>query len=209
MKHCRLGLILALSLLCVQASHAANLRFLKNSVLSEFTEEDAESFKAFANDALDTLADQERKDWMSDSEKLKGVIRPLASFEQEGLNCRRTRFGLAGKKHSNAAFVFEMCKVDERWQFRESPLALLKEDDWTSLNAALSFALEQKQQGEKHFWESEAIAVKASIEAFETSQIEGKDCRDAEISVNGAGDKTSSGRFTFCKNNDTWERYVP
>jgi surface antigen len=209
MTYFRIGLILTFSLLSVQLSHAGNLKFLQKSVLSEFSEDDAASFRAFANEALNTLADQERRDWASDSQKLRGIIRPLATFEQEGLNCRRTRFAIEGQKYSTAAFIFEMCHVDGRWEFRESPLATFKEADWASLSEALNNVLKDKENGKKHKWNSDTTTVNATIEGFEAKQVNGNTCRDAEISISSAANTTSSGRYTFCRSDDDWTRYVP
>lgn len=190
------------------ATYAGNLSFLADTVVSEFTPAEAKSFRAFIGQKLNTLKDTEKALWKSQESDLQGIIRPNVSFNQEGTPCRQTRFALKGKHDKKMFFNFDVCKQDNQWKIKQSPLARFKAEDWETLNKHLTEALNEGESGFPVSLSLRHVGVTGSIVPLNQSTKQGKTCRDAAISIADSKGHTSSGRYEFCLNDGEWTRII-
>ncbi|GAA3929893.1 hypothetical protein [Litoribacillus peritrichatus] len=186
--------------------HAGNLGFLSDTVVSEFTPEEAASFKSFVTRELVSLKDSEKAHWKSSTSNLQGIVRPEITFKQDGIPCRQTRFSLKGNNDKKMFFKFDVCKDGDKWSIVQSPLAKFKQQDWEVLEAELTTALDEGEDGHPVSWSIRRIGVTGSIVPLNQSTQEGNTCRDTAFSVADAKGNTSSGRYEFCKVNGTWTK---
>jgi len=205
----RLKLLLSASLLGLSLSGSAgNLNFLADTVVSEFSKEEADSFRTFVGSKLNELSDKEKALWKSDQSDLQGIVRPNVSFELDGVPCRQTRFSLKGKNDRKMFFNFDVCKIDGRWKIKQSPLAKLKEAEWEQLTKVVNEALDEGQDGFPVSWSMRRAGVTGSVVPLNQKDGEGKTCRDAAISIADSEGHTSSGRYEFCKTDGQWVRTI-
>ncbi len=203
----RIKLLLSTLILSAATTvQAGNLNFLTDTVVSEFTPEDASSFKDFVGNELKTLADKESAQWHSSSTKLQGIVKPQITFEQDGTTCRQTRFALKGKNDRKMFFTFDVCKQGEKWKIVESPLARFKKEDWNVFETELADAMNEGQDGHPVSWSIRRIGVTGTIVPLNNQMKNKQECRDAAISVADSKGHTSNGRYEFCKVDGLWTR---
>ncbi|GLQ29567.1 hypothetical protein [Litoribrevibacter albus] len=205
----RFKLLVSACLLGISSfSFAGNLNFLADTVVSEFTDSEAESFKSFVGQQLNTLSDKEKALWKSDESNLQGIVRPNVTFQQDGTQCRQTRFSLKGKHDKKMFFNFDVCKSDGVWKIKQSPLARFKQQDWDELNRQLTEALNDGADGFPVSWSIRHAGVTGSIVPLDQHTNKDRSCRDAAISVADSKGHTSSGRYEFCKQGQEWVRTI-
>jgi surface antigen len=205
----RSKLLISACLLSVAAtSHAGNLSFLANTVISEFSDTEAVSFKQFVGKQLNTLSDQEKALWKSEESSLQGIVRPSVTFKQDGITCRQTRFSLKGKGDKKMFFNFDVCKLDGLWKIKQSPLARFKQKDWDALNLQLTEVLNDGEDGFPVSWSMHHLGVTGTIVPLNQTSKQDKTCRDAAISVADNKGHTSSGRYEFCFQDGEWSRTI-
>ncbi|MFC3149418.1 hypothetical protein ACFOEK_00070 [Litoribrevibacter euphylliae] len=201
-------LVSACFIAITSASHAGNLTFLADTVVSEFSKTEAESFKTFIGQQLNTLKDKEKALWTSQESDLQGIVRPNVTFNQDGIPCRQTRFSLKGKHDKKMFFNFDVCQQDGKWAIKQSPLARLKAKDWETLTAYLTEALNEGESGFPVSWSIRQAGVTGSIVPLDATTKNNESCRDAAISVADNKGHTSSGRYEFCMKDGEWTRTI-
>ena len=194
---------------CVGFSvQAGNLTFLADSPISDFSEEELESFKQFARENMELLKDEESAAWRSSTSKLKGIIKPKLTYQEDGLTCRQTSFGLIGKKRQKMIFKLDFCKHEDKWKLVQSAVSRFKDEDWNILKTELHQSLNEVEDGFPVSFIIRRLDVTGSIVPLNQHKMNGQDCRDAAISLSDGKGGTSNGRYTFCKIDDSWERSI-
>jgi surface antigen len=104
---CR-GLLAAVLASAVPAL-AANLSFLNDAPFTHFTDEDHRIFSETLNNALDKGADGESRAWTNPKTKASGEIKPLKSFERNGVACRTAHIANKAKGRSSV-MEYNFCR---------------------------------------------------------------------------------------------------
>ena len=113
MKRIRVAATLALAILFLPGgASASNWRFLQDSPISQFSEEDFERFRAAGRRALDEAADGQTVEWKNPKTGAYGTIQPLDTREVDGTTCRRAEvFNSAGGTKGTSRFTF--CRQED------------------------------------------------------------------------------------------------
>lgn len=69
---------------------AGNLNFLKDGPVGKFTDRDWEMMQETTRTALDNAPDGETVSWSNSDSGASGTIRPLETYDMDGMRCRRT-----------------------------------------------------------------------------------------------------------------------
>ena len=113
-------LVLSITLGCLGAATAANVRFMQDSALAAMTTEDIDVLQNAARNALDYTEDGDPRRWENRETGAKGVLTPLSSFEQDGSFCRRLEM-FAEVKAVSGRSVFVFCRQpDGTWRIPAS-----------------------------------------------------------------------------------------
>ena len=76
----------------VGAAMAINLRFLRNTPISRFNEQDNQLLQAAFVKAMNEEPDGSQVEWRNDRTGAGGTITPTGSFERQGAKCRKAQF---------------------------------------------------------------------------------------------------------------------
>lgn len=82
--------VLGALLLPLSAVSAIDVRFLKETPIGKFSKEDLSMMQETARKALSEAPDGTLVEWSNPKTGSSGTIRPLDTFQQKGLKCRRT-----------------------------------------------------------------------------------------------------------------------
>jgi surface antigen len=100
---------------------ASNVQWLRDTAMSNMTEQDMEVLLDTAQNVLDDGPDGEPQRWENKETGAKGVLTPLDSFEQDGSLCRRLEaFNEVGGASGRSVFVF--CRQEDgNWLISSKP----------------------------------------------------------------------------------------
>jgi len=116
MKHL---LIVLVALFCmvgqVHDAMAANLRFLKDSVVARFDDVDWQMLQNAVTDALEQSADGASVTWRNDKSGHWGTVTPLNTLQQQGLKCRLVRF-VNHTKDQTGSGTAKYCDTKTGWK---------------------------------------------------------------------------------------------
>ena len=101
--------LLATVLLPAWPALAGNLSYMNDTPYTHFTKEDHKVFNAALAEALDKNADGEVRIWASPGSGAGGELKPVKTFERNGLNCRRLSIANKAKGRS-ASSEYNFCK---------------------------------------------------------------------------------------------------
>lgn len=190
------------------ASQAANLGFLKNSLLQQLTGDDITSLKQEVTQVLNKTPDQKIIRWRSANNKIQVQILPKLSFMEGERECRRTVFKFTADQRRAEYYRFDICKDSEgRWQVSDSLMRKTTDSDWKLLEDTVKEVLESARDNRlPASWfnpESNNAGVVVPVSVL---SHEGNFCRELAISIINAKGGTMDGHYTFCKKNGQWER---
>jgi surface antigen len=83
-------LALAALLLPFTAAAAIDVRYLKETPIGKFSKEDLATMQATVTKALNEAPDGTLVEWSNPKTGSSGTVKPLDTFQQKGLKCRRT-----------------------------------------------------------------------------------------------------------------------
>ncbi|MEH6607019.1 MAG: hypothetical protein V7711_15660 [Pseudomonadales bacterium] len=196
-------------LLFSYSTHAINLSFLKDSNLRDFSQQERESFIKTIDAALDQTPDEKIISWSSPTSSLEGKILPMTSYETDNIVCRRVLFEINSDKRRKERLRFDICKGDEGWKITETPLSEFTRSDLDSLDRLMTDSLDNEPDGTPVSWTNPETDNSAVLVILSTREGSEPLCRDLTISIIGANNRTSDGRFTLCKKSDgEWQRNV-
>ncbi|HEY7774723.1 MAG TPA: hypothetical protein VIC26_16175 [Marinagarivorans sp.] len=199
-------LSLSLGFATIQKSYALNVQFLRDSLITEFTAEEMNEFKAFVGEALDTLPDNKAVTWHSQSSALAGKYKARFSYQSEGIQCRRSLF-LLGKDQARESYKFDICKIEGKWQIKDTPARHLTQADWDKLENSARLALQTVDIGHPFSWHNEASGHSGVNVVTASYQKNQQLCRDIAISILSKNGTSSNGSYTFCQHtNKEWTR---
>ena len=100
---------------------AGNLNFLKNGPVSKFTDGDWKIMQETTRSALDDAPDGEAVGWSNPESGASGTIRPMDSYDMDGMRCRRTELFNSAKGLSGNS-QFDYCRqADGAWKIATPP----------------------------------------------------------------------------------------
>ena len=200
------GAILTSSLFGAQAAHALNVSFLKNSILGDFSQEEIADFKKFIGDGLDTLEDHKEVTWRSTTSNLAGKYKVKFTYTSDNHTCRRSLFLLANGEEREA-YRFDICKVDNQWQVKDTPARRFTEGDWAKLSDSAELALKSANIGHPYSWYNSETQHSGVNVVTANYRQNSKKCRDIAISISDSKGESSNGNYSFCLEADnTWQR---
>jgi surface antigen len=104
----RFGLLAAV-LAMTSPAMAQDMRFMSDNPFVHFTKEDHALFDEAMAEALDKNADGQARLWSNPNTRASGQLKPLKSFDRNGLKCRRVYIASKAKGRS-ATGEYNMCK---------------------------------------------------------------------------------------------------
>ena len=200
--------LLLLSLVLGSASASAGkYDFLKKSALTEFSAEDADSFRKLARETLDHARDGDIVPWRGES-GLEGRIKVQLSYDSEGVPCRRIRLAFKNSFDKKEFYKFDLCKPDEAWEFMDTPVQNFTKAEEQKLVAELDAVLEEGAINHPVSWtypRRQSGGTFVPLKNFERNQLM---CRELAVSIFDGKGRTSDGVYAFCKDKDgQWQRY--
>lgn len=108
-------LVIICTTLCLPA---AAVTWMRDAVVSEFSDSDWEILRGEVNRVLDTVADDEQVDWKNAETGSHGSLKVLKSFELDGQRCRRLAAKNVNAKGREGAMAHNLCRqADGAWKF--------------------------------------------------------------------------------------------
>jgi surface antigen len=112
MRICLL-LVLAMGAVSWSMDATAMWRWMRGAAITEFTQTDWEVFKTTATRALEEGEDGAVVEWENPETGAHGAVRPLETFTQAGLRCRRTAFRNETGRGVKGQSIYTMCKQED------------------------------------------------------------------------------------------------
>lgn len=188
--------------------HAANMRFLKDSVLTEFSAAEIQDFKQFIRQSLDTLEDQKIVTWKASSGPLKGKFKAKFTYQSNGLTCRRSLLLISNGK-SREPFKFDICKSGEQWAIQNTPAKSFNSSDWKLLRASVEQALDNPDIALPLSWHNQKTGNSGSHVVLTSETQQGQSCRTIAVTIFDNSGRSSNGVYTMCKDkNAEWKRKI-
>ena len=98
------------------AVSANTIRLLKDSPMGAMSDEDLSLFKQSVQDALNQTPDKKTLKWQNDKTGSNGILRPLHTYDENGMKCRRLQIR-NNVKNISATTRFNFCKyADGLWK---------------------------------------------------------------------------------------------
>jgi surface antigen len=101
--------LLAAALSMASLAMAQDMRFMSDNPFVYFTKEDHALFDEAMAEALDKNADGQARPWSNPNTRAGGQLKPVKSFERDGLKCRRVYIASKAKGRS-ASGEYNLCK---------------------------------------------------------------------------------------------------
>lgn len=195
-------------LVVASQSHSANMGFLKDSVLTDFSKEEINHFKQFVRDSLDTIKDKEVVNWKAKSSSMNGKLKSMATYDTDGNTCRHSRF-LVANKDEQEVYHFEICKIDKQWQIQDTGVNDLTKKDMKFIKSTTELALAHKGDSIPFSWVNTKSGNTGVIVPLTLTKLDQKTCRDLAITIFTTKGKTAKGTYNFCRENDgVWARNI-
>jgi hypothetical protein len=107
--------VLLAVLVTAMPAMASNLGFLKDAPYTHFTDEDHKIFNQTLDDTLNSGVEGEIRKWSNSNTNASGEMKPLKSFERNGLACRTLWISNKAKGRS-ATSKLNFCKqANGKW----------------------------------------------------------------------------------------------
>lgn len=200
--------VAALGSAALPAQASKKYEFLSRSVFGSFNKEDTDSLRKAVGEMLDHSADRTVSYWES-KDGLQGRMKATVSYKSDGLPCRRVKFEFINKQQRRERYQFDLCKNENGWKIRETPLRYFTQSDSQALESNITYTLNDEAIGLPHTWKAPSTGVGGVVVAEKVQTWQGKKCRAAALSVFDKKDRTASGRYVFCfTERDGWTRSI-
>lgn len=190
----------------VPSANALNVNFLKNSILAKFSHDEMADFKTFIGSALDSLEDHKEVTWRSKTSELAGKYKVKFTYQNDNNTCRRSLFLLANGKERES-YRFDICKINNQWQIKDTPALRFTESDWAKLETSAELSLQSAEIGQPFSWHNSETHHSGVNVITANYRQNGKKCRDIAISISDSKGESSNGNYSFCLEADkSWQR---
>ncbi len=193
-------IVLLFMCLLASTSSAMNLRFLKNSVLSRFTEAEMTEFKALVSDAMTSAKDGTVLEWHSVSGKISARVLFRATYvNNASTTCRRVLFKIGEADRAPERYRFDFCDNEHQWQFSQTSVSSFTSEDWSYLNEIAIDALDNETDGTPVSWVFKKTGNSGVVIPLSTAEINGSTCRETAFSIINRSGQTFDGKYMLCK----------
>ena len=195
----RLIVMLVMCLLASTAS-AINLRFLKNSVLSRFTEAEMKEFRALVSDSMTSAKDGTVVEWRSGSGKITARVLFRATYvNNASTTCRRVLFKIGEEGRPPERYRFDLCDNEGQWQYSQTSVSSFTTEDWSYLDKVATDALDNETDGTPVSWVFRKTGNSGVVIPLSTAEINGRTCRETAFSIINRSGQTFDGKYMLCK----------
>lgn len=195
----RLIVMLFMCLLASTAS-AMNLSFLKNSVLSRFTEAEMTEFKALVSDSMTRAKDGTVLEWHSVSGKISARVLFRATYvNNASTTCRRVLFKIGEADRAPERYRFDFCDNEHQWQFSQTSVSSFTTEDWSYLHEIAIDALDNEADGTPVSWFFKKTGNSGVVIPLSTAEINGLTCRETAFSIINRSGQTFDGKYMLCQ----------
>lgn len=202
------SLIVTGLLLTTLQVHAGRYDFITNSILTDLSEQDIESFHQTAYKTLETVDDKKVILWQGKS-GIKGKLLAQFSYESDSLPCRRVRFAFQDTEKLTEAYKFDICKSEAGWEIVATPASSFTKADRQRFDEELTYSLNNVKNGSPVSWVTEKSGISGVFVPISTETKDQKTCRNMAISLIDKQGRTSDGNYRFCQQADhSWTRIV-
>lgn len=204
----RASLLLITLALFPAVGHAANMRFLDTSLMSQLSDADIKSFKQDVGGVLGKTPDQEIINWTSKTSGIHIQVKPKLSFTEGTSECRRTLFKLSKAETKPEYYRFDICRdATQAWHVRDSLISQLTKEDWKLMEGTVAEVLDSDKDNKiPASWFNPASKGAGVVVPIAYLTQAGVPCRELAISIINSTGGTMDGTYTFCKKGETWER---
>jgi surface antigen len=186
----------------------ANMSFLKNSVLTDFSKSEIADFRKFSRDSLDTIKDRKIVNWKAKSSPLSGKFKAMTTYQTNGVTCRRSRF-LVSNQEKQEVYQLEICKIDGNWEIQDTALRDLSKQDMEFIKSTAELALNHQDAGIPFSWSNSNSGNSGATVPLAITHNNQKTCRELAITIFNKKGKSANGTYEFCRNNDgEWARNI-
>ena len=190
------------------AAFALNVNFLKDSILAEFSEEEAVEFKQFVANTLDDVKDLKSVVWKSSTSDMAGKLLIMSTYSSEGVSCRRSRF-IIKNAQKKEPFQFEICKREGRWAIEATPIQSFTDEDWKIFEKSIEVSLNNGANGEELSWSNPKTGNSGSHTPLTKVENDEGVCRRISITIVNKLEQSLDGTYTLCKPlGEGWKRVV-
>lgn len=202
------SLIITCLLFTIGQAYAGKYDFITDSILTNLSEQDIESFHETVYKTLETVDDKKVILWQGKS-GVKGKLLAQFSYQSAGLPCRRVRFAFQDINKLTEAYKFDICKSDTGWEIIATPSSSFTNDDWKRFGEELDYSLNNVKNGSPVSWVSEKSGISGVFVPLSTETKGQKTCRNIAISLIDKKGRTSDGNYRFCRQTDnSWTRII-
>lgn len=189
-------------------ANAGRYDFITDSILTNLSQQDIQSFRQIAYKTLETVDDKKVILWQGES-GVKGKLLAQFSYQSAGLPCRRVRFAFQDTEKLTEAYKFDICKSDTGWEIIATPASSFTNDDWQRFGEELDYSLNNVKNGSPVSWVSEKSGISGVFVPLSTETKDHKTCRNIAISLIDRAGRTSDGNYRFCQQADhSWARII-
>jgi surface antigen len=195
----RLVIVLFMCLFA-SATSALNLGFLKNSVLSRFTEAEMTEFRALVSDSMASAKDGTVVEWRSESGKISARVLFRATYiNNASTTCRRVLFKIGEAERAPERYRFDFCDNESQWHYSQTSVSSFTTEDWSYLHAVAIDALDNESDGSHVSWAYRKTGNSGVVIPLSTAEINGLTCRETAFSIINRSGQTFDGKYTLCK----------
>jgi surface antigen len=195
----RLVIVLFMCLFA-SATSALNLGFLKNSVLSRFTEAEMTEFRALVSDSMSSAKDGTVVEWRSGSGKISARVLFRATYvNNASTTCRRVLFKVGEEDRAPERYRFDFCDNESQWHYSQTSVSSFTTEDWTYLHEVAIDALDNESDGSHVSWAYRKTGNSGVVIPLSTAEINGLTCRETAFSIINRSGQTFDGKYTLCK----------
>lgn len=189
-------------------AYAVNFNFLRDSVITQFNDTEAQEFRQFIGKRLDEAKDQDVHVWRSPQSARIGKLRIKFSFEQNNTPCRRTQFILEDKNKKDQ-YQFDICQLNDQWRIEETAARNLTETDWELMRDTGDQALTQSIIGAPFSWHNPKTNNAGVITVTSATNHKHQDCRQLAITIFDNQRQSSNGNYLMCRQKaGEWQRVI-
>jgi surface antigen len=182
------------------ATSALNLGFLKNSVLSRFTEAEMTEFRALVSDSMASAKDGTVVEWRSGSGKIFARVLFRATYVNDATTtCRRVLFKVGEEDRAPERYRFDFCDNESQWQYSQTSVSSFTTEDWSYLHEVAIDALDNESDGSHVSWVYRKTGNSGVVIPLSTAEINGLTCRETAFSIINRSGQTFDGKYTLCK----------
>lgn len=189
------------------SAYASNFGFMKNSLVSELSNNDFQQLNQRTVEVLEKTPDKKMTRWQAPDSKVTVKILPKLSYREAGNECRRTLFNFSRPQRSAETYGFTICKnTTGKWQVTQSRLQNLYDSDIQLIEDHVQQALTDKNIGIPVTWFNPQTNINGTLVLIESLKRNDQPCYKIALSLFDASGVSLEGQYLLCHSAKGWER---